>query len=96
MTSVKALTIWCNVRKKKAHGTIPKGADNVKKYAKNLEGEEVMTLREYLLDQGYHAALVDKILESPETALVQAEADDGDMMGDGGDVEDRDGGGELV
>ena len=55
-----------------------------------------MTLREYLLDQGYHAALVDKILESPETALVQAEADDGDMMGDGGDVEDRDGGGELV
>ena len=55
-----------------------------------------MSLREYLLGQGYHTNLVDKILESPESALIQAKANAGDTTGDGGDVKDGDGGGELV
>ena len=76
--SATALKIWCNVRRKKTDGAIPVRAKMVREYAQKLEGREVLSVREYLLDQGYAEALVDNVLNAPENALSVANEDDGD------------------
>ena len=81
-TTGAALRVWCNVRKRKADGTLPSKASDIKAFAKKLEGRECLTVREYLIDQGYAERLVDQVLEAPENALSEADADGGEGEGD--------------
>ena len=46
----KTLKIWCNVRRKKAGGAIPNTASEIRKFAAEMKGREVLLLKEYLLN----------------------------------------------
>ena len=80
------MRVWCNVRKRKASGTLPTLRDDIKAFAKKLEGRECLTVREYLIDQGYAERLVDQVLKAPGDALSQlSEADEGGEDADEGE-----------
>ena len=87
-SSGAALRVWCNVRRKKGDGTLPILRDDIKAFAKKLEGKgrEYLTVREYLIDQGYAERLVDQVLEAPGDAPSQlSEADKGGEDADEGE-----------
>ena len=44
------LKTWCNVRRKKAGGAIPNTASEIRKFAAEMKGREVLLLKEYLLN----------------------------------------------
>ena len=74
------LKVWCDVRRKKADGKLPSRKALLITFAQSLQakGREPMSLKEYLVDQGYDEELVTSILDDPVNALVQDDNNDED------------------
>ena len=58
--------IWCSVRKTKKDGAVPSAADEVRSYAKQMEGREPLTIKQHLLDLDHAEDLVDRAFAGEE------------------------------
>jgi hypothetical protein len=59
----KDLKVWLSVRKKKSDGAMPSVTKKLEELEEKLKGHAVLTLRDYLIDEGKEEDLIDKFLE---------------------------------
>ena len=99
------LKIWCNIRRKKGDGAMPTKVTPLKEFDKKLAGREPLTVKEFLMDQGYAKDLVDSVVDDPancptksveEDAAEESEVEEDDdaVEDDGDDEADEEDGGD--
>ena len=86
--NVSEWKVWSLIRKKKDDGPLPSKADELRAYAKRMEGRDPLTAKECLLDLGHGEELVDFVLEGRDDEVV--EGGDPDAEEDGSNEDDRD------
>jgi hypothetical protein len=69
----KDIKVWLSVRKKKCDGAMPSVTKKLGELEEKLKGHQVLTLRDYLMDEGKEEVLIDQYLE--HTIAIQRAAD---------------------
>ena len=70
----KDLKVWLSVRKKKSDGPMPSVTKKLRELEEKLKGHGVLTLRDYLIDEGKEEDLIDQYLEHSITINQQHHA----------------------
>jgi hypothetical protein len=68
----KDIKVWLSVRKKKSDGPMPSVTKKLGELEEKLKGHRVLTLRDYLMDEGKEEVLIDQYLEQHTIALQHA------------------------
>ena len=78
--TVSEIKLWLSVRKKKADGKMPQRREDLLKLQAKLQHRMVLTLREYLVDEGKAVSVVDRYLDCLDTHLNTGNAADIDEI----------------
>jgi hypothetical protein len=68
----KHIKVWLSVGKKKSDGPMPSVTKKLWELEEKLKGHRVLTLRDYLMDEGKEEVLIDQYLEENAIALQHA------------------------
>jgi hypothetical protein len=61
--TIKDLKVWLSVRKKKSDGAMPLVAKKLEEMEEKFKNRDVLTLRDYLIDEGKEVNLINQYLE---------------------------------
>jgi hypothetical protein len=61
--TIKDLKVWLSVRKKKSDGAMPSVSKKLEEMEEKFKNRDVLTLRDYLIDEGKEVNLINQYLE---------------------------------